>query len=148
MLLLCSALIGELHPLPHVSLRAAGAIAYLIVAGSLIAFTSYEWLLSRMPATKISSFAYVNPVVALAIGHWVAGEHIGLRTFLGAVLILASVVAILRNKTAEYPNSGRRGKVSCHGSARQGDDERSTNLDTESGKSAGGTGDRLPSLRQ
>jgi drug/metabolite transporter (DMT)-like permease len=57
---------GELHPLPHPPVRAALALGFLIVFGSLIAYTCYVWLLGRFSATRVSSHAYVNPVVAIA----------------------------------------------------------------------------------
>lgn len=96
MLLLLSAGFGELHPFPHVSWRAAGALLYLIVCGSLVGFTAFVWLLARMPATRVASHAYVNPVVAVALGYFVAGEAITIRTLLGTGLVLASVILILR----------------------------------------------------
>jgi drug/metabolite transporter (DMT)-like permease len=98
MLLIGAALLGELHALPHFSLRALGALAYLIVAGSLIAFTCYEWLLHRLPASTVTSYAYVNPIVALAVGHWLGNEALTAHTIVGSVIILASVAAILRRK--------------------------------------------------
>jgi drug/metabolite transporter (DMT)-like permease len=101
MLLLFSALAGELHPRPHISLNAAYAIAYLTVAGSILAFTAYVWLIGRLPATTVTSYAYVNPVVALLLGHWLAGEVLGLRTVIGAALILASVLLITTRKSPE-----------------------------------------------
>jgi drug/metabolite transporter (DMT)-like permease len=87
-------LAGEWHPLPHISPRAAGAIAYLIVAGSIVAFTAYLWLLGRMPATTVTSYAYVNPVVALLLGHFIGSEALAARTLTGAALVLASVLLI------------------------------------------------------
>jgi drug/metabolite transporter (DMT)-like permease len=96
MLLVLSASFGELHPLPHVSLRAALALLYLIVCGSLIGFTAFVWLLARMPATRVASHAYVNPVVAVALGYFVAGEIVTTRTLIGTALVLFSVVLILR----------------------------------------------------
>lgn len=96
MLLALSAAIGELHPLPHVSLRGALAVAYLIVFGSLVAFTAFVWLLGHMPATRVASHAYVNPIVAVALGYFFAGETITLRTLAGTVLVLISVFLILR----------------------------------------------------
>ena len=101
MLLACSVLFGEVPPLPRISLAAAGAIAYQVVAGSLIAFTAYEWLLTRVSATKVTSYAYVNPVVALIIGHELGGERIGVRTIVGCVLVLASTIALLRRREAK-----------------------------------------------
>jgi len=92
LLLLLSLLAGEWHPLPHISLPAAAAIAYLIVAGSIVAFTAYLWLLGRMPATTVTSYAYVNPVVALLLGHFIGSEALTTRTLIGAALVLASVL--------------------------------------------------------
>jgi len=100
MLLVLSACFGELHPLPHVSLRAASALLYLIICGSLLGFTAFVWLLARMPATRVSSHAYVNPVVAVALGYFIAGEAVTARTLLGTALVLASVVLILRPEKA------------------------------------------------
>lgn len=96
MLLLLSAGFGELHPMPHVSLRALGALLYLIVFGSLLAFTAFVWLLAHMPATRVASHAYVNPIVAVALGHFAAGEPVTLRTLAGTALVLISVFMILR----------------------------------------------------
>src|ERR1700733_12800625 len=106
MLLVLSASFGELHPLPHVSLRAALALLYLIVCGSLIGFTAFVWLLARMPATRVASHAYVNPVVAVALGYFIAGEVITTRTLIGTALVLASVFLILRKeKTVKHTPS-------------------------------------------
>lgn len=96
MLLVLSAGFGELHPFPHVSLRAAAAVLYLVVFGSLVAFTAYVWLLGHMPASRVSSYAYVNPIVAVALGYFVAGEPVTARTLAGTGLVLLSVFLILR----------------------------------------------------
>jgi len=96
MLLALSAGFGEMHPFPHVSLRAAGALLYLIVFGSLLAFTAFVWLLAHMPATRVSSHAYVNPIVAVALGYFMAGEVITARILAGTALVLVSVFLILR----------------------------------------------------
>jgi drug/metabolite transporter (DMT)-like permease len=94
-LLALSASFGEMHPLPHVSMRAGLALLYLIVAGSLLGFTAFVWLLARMPATRVASHAYVNPIVAVALGYFVAGEAITPRTLAGAALVITSVFLIL-----------------------------------------------------
>src|SRR6185503_10652182 len=60
-----SAGFGEMHPFPHISLRAAGALLYLIVLGSLVAFTAFVWLIGHMSASRVSSYAYVNPIIAV-----------------------------------------------------------------------------------
>jgi len=96
MLLALSAGFGEMHPFPHVSMRAAGALLYLIVFGSLLAFTAFVWLLAHMPATRVSSHAYVNPIVAVALGYFMAGEVITGRILAGTALVLISVFLILR----------------------------------------------------
>jgi drug/metabolite transporter (DMT)-like permease len=93
-----SAGFGELHPLPHISLRAVWALLYLIVFGSLIAFTAFVWLISHMSASRVSSYAYVNPVIAIAIGYFWAGEPLTPRIIAGTALVLISVFLILRQK--------------------------------------------------
>lgn len=95
-LLLLSAVFGELHPWPHVSRSAALALAYLITFGSLVAYTAYVWLLAHMPVSTVASYAYVNPVIAVILGYFVAGEVITLRMAAGAALVLISVFMILR----------------------------------------------------
>jgi drug/metabolite transporter (DMT)-like permease len=94
-LLILSALSGEMHPLPHVSAKAVWALLYLVVAGSLIGFSAFVWLLSRMPATRVASHAYINPVVAVALGYFLAGEVITVRMLFGTALIVGSVALIL-----------------------------------------------------
>lgn len=99
-LLALSAALGELHPLPHVSVRGGLAILYLIVFGSLVAFTAFVWLLAHMPASRVASHAYVNPIVAVALGYFVAGEVITTRMLIGAAIVLVSVFLILRKDKA------------------------------------------------
>jgi len=74
------------------------SLLYLIVFGSLIAFTAFIWLLGHMSATRVSSYAYVNPIIAVAIGHLWAGEPITPRIIAGTALVLFSVFLILRQK--------------------------------------------------
>jgi drug/metabolite transporter (DMT)-like permease len=74
------------------------ALAYLIVAGSIIAFTAYVWLLHHESPTKVGTYAYVNPVVAVLVGYFLGGEELGLRTVLGTVFVLISVVVITTTK--------------------------------------------------
>jgi drug/metabolite transporter (DMT)-like permease len=95
-LLLVSGAFGELHPWPHISRNAVLALAYLILLGSVLAFTAYVWLLGRMPASKVASYAYVNPVVAVALGYFAAGEPITAHVMAGAAMVLVSVYLILR----------------------------------------------------
>lgn len=94
-LLALAAATHELYPLPHISLRAGLALLYLIVGGSLVAFTAYVWLLKRMPATQVASHAYVNPLVAMALGYFV-GEEVTTRMLVASLLVIGAVIAILR----------------------------------------------------
>jgi drug/metabolite transporter (DMT)-like permease len=73
---------------------------YLIVCGSLLAFTAFVWLLGRMPATRVASHAYVNPPVAVALGYFAAGEVITPRTLIASTLVVASVFLILKKDDA------------------------------------------------
>jgi drug/metabolite transporter (DMT)-like permease len=98
-LLVLALVTGEMHPFPHIPLRAAVALLYLIVGGSLVGFTAYVWLLARMPATRVASHAYVNPLVAVALGYFVAGEEITPRMLVAAALVVASVFLILKRSS-------------------------------------------------
>jgi drug/metabolite transporter (DMT)-like permease len=77
-----------------VSRNAWFALVYLIVAGSIVGFTAYVWLLHYESPTKVGTYAYVNPVVAVILGYFLGGEAVGLRTLLGTLLVLVSVVTI------------------------------------------------------
>jgi len=70
------------------------ALAYLIVAGSIVGFTAYVWLIHHESPTKVGTYAYVNPLVAVIVGYFLGGETIGPRTLLGTSLILVSVIVI------------------------------------------------------
>ncbi len=77
------------------------SLVYLIIAGSIISYTAYVWLLHYESPTKVGTYAYVNPVVAVIIGAALGGETIGRRTVLGTALILVSVVAITTTKARQ-----------------------------------------------
>jgi drug/metabolite transporter (DMT)-like permease len=81
------------HP-QAVSTKAWLALLYLIVAGSIVGFTAYVWLLHHESPTKVGTYAYVNPVVAVALGYFVGGEAVGPRTLVGALFVLISVITI------------------------------------------------------
>ena len=70
------------------------ALLYLIVAGSIVAFTAYVWLIHHESPTKVGTYAYVNPVVAVLVGYFLGGEDLGVRTILGTMFVLISVVVI------------------------------------------------------
>jgi drug/metabolite transporter (DMT)-like permease len=96
LLTLTAASLGEFrnfHP-ATVSRGAWLSLLYLIVAGSIIGFTAYVWLIHHETPTKVGTYAYVNPVVAVLVGYFLGGEPLGLRTILGTVFVLISVVMI------------------------------------------------------
>jgi len=95
-LFILTALSGELvgFRVQTVSWSAWFALIYLIIAGSIVGFTAYVWLLHHESPTKVGTYAYVNPVVAVAIGYFFGGEAVGPRTLVGALLVLVSVVTI------------------------------------------------------
>src|SRR6202021_1803841 len=93
---LTSAALGEFrnfHP-ATVSRIAWLSLLYLIVAGSIFGFTAYVWLLHHESPTKVGTYAYVNPVVAVLLGYFLGGEALALRTILGTLCVLISVVVI------------------------------------------------------
>ncbi len=96
MLALASGAFGEFrrfHP-AAVSRGAWFSLLYLIVAGSIVGFTAYVWLIHHESPTKVGTYAYVNPVVAVVVGYFLGGEALGLRTILGTLFVLISVVVI------------------------------------------------------
>jgi drug/metabolite transporter (DMT)-like permease len=96
LLLLAAAMFGEFRGFHtrDVSASAWLALLYLIVAGSIVAFTAYVWLIHHESPTKVGTYAYVNPVIAVVLGYFLGGEALGARTILGTFLVLVSVVVI------------------------------------------------------
>ncbi len=81
---------------------------YLLVFGSLIAFSSYVWLLTKTTTARASTYAYVNPVVAVFLGYFLAGEQLTLRTLLASTMIVIAVVVITTYKTRHSPSESDR----------------------------------------
>ncbi len=95
-LALTAAALGEFRSF-HPSAISRGAwlsLLYLIVAGSIIGYTAYVWLIHHESPTKVGTYAYVNPVVAVLVGYFLGGETIDPRTILGTLFVLISVVLI------------------------------------------------------
>lgn len=84
----------------EVSLPSLVAFVYLITVGSLIGLTSYIFLLKTTTAAKVSTYAYVNPVIAVILGWAIAGEELTLRTLAAAAIIVAAVVVITTYRAA------------------------------------------------
>jgi drug/metabolite transporter (DMT)-like permease len=100
LLVVAAAAFGEFrrfHP-ESVSRGAWLALLYLIVAGSIVGYTAYVWLIHHESPTKVGTYAYVNPVVAVVLGYFLGGEALGLRTILGTAFVLISVVVITTTK--------------------------------------------------
>ncbi|MGA3244647.1 MAG: drug/metabolite exporter YedA [Bacteroidota bacterium] len=95
-LILIGALTGEVKDLhlANVTTKSLLAVAYLVVFGSIIGFSSYIWLFHNTTPTRASTYAYVNPIVAVFIGWLVGGEQLPTRVILAALLIIAAVAAI------------------------------------------------------
>lgn len=106
-LLLVGAVTGEVGRTDpsHFSTTSLLAVAYLVVFGSLVAFSAYVWLLGNVPISTVSTYAYVNPIVAVGLGTLLRGEQITPRMLLAAALILGAVVAMVsgRLRTTEQP---------------------------------------------
>ncbi|MBV9746037.1 MAG: EamA family transporter [Acidobacteriia bacterium] len=96
LLMVLSAVTGEFRGF-HFGAMSFGAwfsLFYLIVAGSIIGYTAYLWLLHFESPTRVGTYAYVNPIVAVILGYMLGRESIGIRTIAATVLILVSVVVI------------------------------------------------------
>ncbi len=91
--LLLSFLTGEFNrlDLTNVSARSLGGMTYLIVFGSWIGLSSYTWLLRVAPTPWVSTYAYVNPVVAVLLGHLLAAEPLTLQIIIAATIVIGSV---------------------------------------------------------
>jgi drug/metabolite transporter (DMT)-like permease len=85
------------------SVRSVVAFAYLVAFGSWVAFTAYAWLLQSAPISKVSTYAYVNPVVAIVLGWLVLDEVITPVTLVGAAIIVLSVALVVRIESARRP---------------------------------------------
>jgi len=98
-LLIASAAAREHVDLGGVSAESLGALIYLITIGSIIAYTAYGWLLNNIPISKVATYAYVNPAVAVFLGWAVLSENITALTLVAAAVIVASVAGIVRQES-------------------------------------------------
>jgi drug/metabolite transporter (DMT)-like permease len=89
---------GDVHP-SRFSTDSILAFAYLIFIGSLVAYTAYVWLLQNAPISKVATYAYVNPVIAIFLGWAILSEHITATTLIGATVIVCSVAATVRRES-------------------------------------------------
>jgi drug/metabolite transporter (DMT)-like permease len=101
LLIACGLAAGEAPRLDVASLsgRSIASFAYLVVTGSLLAFTAYVWLLQNVRISTVATYAFVNPVVAILLGWAVLGEEITTSVVVGAIVIVASVAFVVRQET-------------------------------------------------
>jgi drug/metabolite transporter (DMT)-like permease len=79
--------------------RSLAGFAYLIAVGSLVAFTAYVWVLQHAPISKVATYAYVNPVIAIFLGWAILSERVTGTIVAGAAIVVASVAAIVRRES-------------------------------------------------
>jgi drug/metabolite transporter (DMT)-like permease len=98
MLLSTGTLLGEYHgfSLGAVPMQAWLALAYLIVFGSVVAFTAYNWLLEHYSPTLVATHTYINPIVAVLLGWWLANEHVSINVMASAAMVVAAVFLVDR----------------------------------------------------
>jgi drug/metabolite transporter (DMT)-like permease len=108
LLAFAAALLGEFRDFhfADVSRGAWLALVYLIVAGSIVGFTAYVWLIHHESPTKVGTYAYVNPVVAVLVGYFLGGETVGPRTIVGTALVLVGVVVITTTPANKSASEG------------------------------------------
>lgn len=99
--------LGALH-LSQVSARSIGGLLYLVLFGSLLAFSAYVWLLRNARTSLVATYAYVNPVVAVTLGSLVLGEAIGVRMLVAGGVIVAAVALIVSAAPARRSEDGSR----------------------------------------
>jgi drug/metabolite transporter (DMT)-like permease len=92
----------------HASTQSLAALAYLIGPGSLLALTCYVIALRRLPTAAVSTYAYVNPVVAVSLGTLILGEPLTPTTLLGGAIVVASIALLLTHQ-ARRPAAARQG---------------------------------------
>ena len=98
---------AAVHP-SAISLASAAALLYLILVGSLIGFTAYIWILAHATPARASTYAYVNPVVAVILGWAILGERLTLRMLLAAAVIVGGVILITTARARAARREGRR----------------------------------------
>jgi drug/metabolite transporter (DMT)-like permease len=86
-----------------VSARSIAGFAYLTTIGSLVGFTAFIWLIQHQPASRVATYAYVNPVVAVFLGWAIAGEPLTLRTVIAAAIIIGAVALITTARSSSPP---------------------------------------------
>jgi drug/metabolite transporter (DMT)-like permease len=100
MLVVCGFAIGERPDFGALTLSSSLAWLYLVLVGSLVGYVAYVWVLGNAPLSLVSTYAYVNPVVAVALGVLLHGEHITAAMFLGGAIVVVGVVLVVTAERA------------------------------------------------
>ncbi len=110
LLLIAAGVTGEFHAVhwASISLKSVLGLAYLIVFGSVVAFTAYTWLLQRCPPALVATHTYANPVIAVLLGWLLASEQLTMRVALASVAILGAIVLIRRGEKSAAPTISKR----------------------------------------
>jgi len=99
-LIVWSKLVGETWP-TQISQKSWGAMVFLIVLGSLVAYSAYQWLLKNVRPLVASSNTFVNPMVAFAVGIWLGNENVAMNEYLALAVILMGVLLVLTAENKE-----------------------------------------------
>jgi drug/metabolite transporter (DMT)-like permease len=98
--LLAAAMLGDFSRAVWTA-RGVGAVLYLVVCGSWIGYTAYIWLLGHVPTSKVSTYAYVNPIVAVFLGWAIEHEVVNQFILAGSAIVIASVILVTSAKVKE-----------------------------------------------
>jgi drug/metabolite transporter (DMT)-like permease len=101
-LVLLGLLTGEFNALSPASALSLVSLFYLILFGSIAAFTAYIWLLNTVPAAQVSTYAFVNPIIAVFVGWFGGGESLSPKLFLAAFLMIAGVGAMVSRQSEKH----------------------------------------------
>jgi drug/metabolite transporter (DMT)-like permease len=122
MMLVTGSLLGEWPRLlqQEISTKSLLAFTYLTLVGGLIGYTTYAWLLRNASPNAISTYAYVNPLVAVLLGWLLGGETLGLHVWVAAVLVIGAVVLITLPKSSSSKSESRSNMTVCNAGQARG----------------------------
>jgi drug/metabolite transporter (DMT)-like permease len=120
MLLIAAGITGEFRNVhwTSISLKSVLGLAYLIVFGSVVAFTAYTWLLQRCPPALVATHTYANPVVAVLLGWLLASEQLTVRVTIASVAILGAIVLIRRGEKTAAPRTSQTATLTAEAELR------------------------------
>jgi drug/metabolite transporter (DMT)-like permease len=121
-LLVVGVLVGELGLVKpeEFSMDSLLALAYLIIFGSVIAYTAYTWLLQHAPVSRVATYAFVNPVVAIILGALLLHEDINVTMVIGAAMIVVAVAVVVRTEHEPAPTTDEEEKTATAAPAEAG----------------------------